>query len=127
MAKKRILIVDDEQDILDLMAERFKGSEYDAITLSEGKEVIGKCKAWNPDLLIMDIFMPGIDGYSIALSLRESKDLRDVPIIFTSAKDLEYSAVEKRLLDLGYCCFVRKPYNFSELLEKIKAAIALAP
>jgi two-component system alkaline phosphatase synthesis response regulator PhoP len=123
MAGKKILIADDEQDTLYILEKKLKQNNYDVLSLTEGKEVVKKCKLYNPNLIILDIVMPGVDGYTVALSLREDKSLKSIPIIFMTAKELEYSGIEKRLLEIGYSDFISKPCVFEDLLKKIKATV----
>ena len=123
MAGKNILIADDEQDILDVLEKKLKESNYDVVTISVGREVFDACKTHKPDLVIMDIVMPGIDGYTIATLLRKEEDLVDIPIIFMTAKELEFSGIHKRLSSFRYCDFFAKPFVFEELLARIKEKI----
>jgi DNA-binding response OmpR family regulator len=123
MRAKKILIVDDEQDILDVLEKKLKENGYDTLALSGGNEVLDKCKSFQPDLIILDIVLADIDGYSQAVSLRKDKSLENIPIIFMTAKELEYSGIEKRLIELDNCGFINKPCSFQDLLEKIKAII----
>lgn len=123
MAGKKILLVDDDPEILDILEKKLKQKNYDCIAVSDGKKAIRKCKILNPDLIILDIVMPDIDGYTVANTLREDKSLENTPIIFMSAKELEYSGVEKRLLEIGHCDFITKPCIFEDLLLKIEEKI----
>lgn len=123
MEQKKILIADDEQDILDVLGKRIVESNYDVVTISDGREVIDKCKSAKPDLIILDIVMPGMNGYAVASMLRKERNLAGIPIIFMTAKELEYSGIQKRLSDLGFCDFIAKPFTFEELLAKIKEKI----
>lgn len=123
MEQKKILIADDEQDILDILEKRFKQCNYDVMTVADGKKIIDICKFYKPDLVILDIIMPGIDDFTIADNLRKEKNISDTPIIFMTGKELEYDGVKKRLLDIGYTDFIFKPSAFEELLAKIKEKI----
>ena len=123
MEQKKILIADDEQDVLDVLGKKITGSSYDVVTISDGREVIDGCKSAKPDLIILDIVMPGMDGYAVASMLRKERNLESTPIIFMTAKELEYSGIQKRLSDLGFCDFIAKPFGFEELLAKIKEKI----
>ncbi len=87
------------------------------------KKIINICKFYKPDLVILDIIMPEIDGYTVAESLRKEKRITDTPIIFMTGKELEYSGIKKRLLDIDYTDFIAKPCSFEELLAKIKEKI----
>lgn len=123
MEQKKILIADDNQDILDILEKKIKQCNYDVMTIADGKKIIDMCKFYKPDLIILDIIMPGIDGYTVAESLRKEKRNSNTPIIFMTGKELEYSGIKKRLLDIGYTDFIVKPSAFEELLAKIKEKI----
>lgn len=123
MGQKKIFIADDEEDVLDILEKRLQQQNYDVITVSNGNKIIDICKFYKPDLIILDIVMPGIDGYTVAQSLRKEKEISDTPIIFITAKDLEYSGIKQRLLDIDCTDFIAKPCPFEELLAKIKEKI----
>ncbi|MDD4900287.1 MAG: response regulator [Candidatus Omnitrophica bacterium] len=125
MAKKNILIADDDKDILQVLEKKFRENDYDVFALAKGMDVIEKFKTFNykPDLLIMDIVMQDTDGFAVAAALRDENRLKDLPIIFMTAKDLDYSGIKKRLLDLGECTCISKPCTFDELLTKVKNII----
>jgi DNA-binding response OmpR family regulator len=120
MAAKKILIADDEPDVLSILEKKLKQNDYDVLALSKGKEIIEKVKSFLPDLLILDIIMPDSDGYLVASALREDKALKKLPIIFMTGKELDYSGITKRISALGLCDFITKPCVFEDLLTKIK-------
>lgn len=117
---KRILIADDEQDILDILSKKLKAGGYEVEAVLNGEDVLKQFKIHSPDILLLDIAMPKVDGYTVAYTLREDKNYRNTPIIFTTAKELEYSGVQRRLEELGNCSFLSKPFVFEDLLGKIK-------
>jgi len=125
MEKKNILIADDDKDILEILEKKFRENNYEVFALAKGKDVLEKFKTYNykPDLLILDIVMQDTDGLAVATSLREDRRLKDLPIIFMTAKDLNYSAIEKRLVELGECTYIGKPCTFEDLLAKVKRII----
>ncbi len=119
MAQKKILIADDEPDILNILAKKLKQKDFNVLALSKGKDILAKVKSFQPDLLILDIVMPDIDGYAVGLSLRNDAATKKTPVIFMTGKELEYSGMQKRAKELGYCDIVNKPCTFEELLERI--------
>lgn len=123
MAGKKILIADDEKDALLILEKNLRKSGYEVFAVAEGREVVNKCNSAQPDLILLDIAMPGMDGYSIAFKLRQLKAFENIPIIFMTAKELDYSGIQKRLDELGNCDFLPKPFPFAELLSKIKETI----
>ena len=117
MARKKILIIDDEPDIRDMVSVRLMANGYDVVTASDGEEGLKQVESQKPDLIIVDITMPGIDGYTFVKILK--KDIpaaRKIPIIVLTGKD--------RMEDLfkieGVGDYLVKPYESSQLLEKIK-------
>jgi DNA-binding response OmpR family regulator len=120
MAQKKILIADDEPDILSILEKKFTQNDFYVLALSQGKEILDKARSFQPDLLILDIVMPDSDGYLVARALREDKALQKTPIIFMTGKELDYSGIMKRISGLGACDFIAKPATFEELLEKAK-------
>lgn len=123
MAQKKILIADDEPDILNILAKKLKQNDFNVLALSKGKDILPKAKSFHPDLLILDIIMPDIDGYAVGLALRNDPGTRRTPIIFMTGKELEYSGMQKRAKELGCCDIVNKPCTFDELLERIEAVL----
>lgn len=123
MPIKKIVIADDEQEALGIMERKLREAGFEVAAFSGGKGVIDYCEGYQPDLMILDIVLGDIDGYSIASSLRKRKEFKSIPVIFITAKELEYSGVEKRLVSLGYSDFLAKPFSFDDLLAKIKEKI----
>jgi len=123
MAGKRILIADDDLEILDVLVRKLRENNYEVMGFQEGKDVMEKCKICNPDLILLDIVMRDVDGYTVAHTLREDKALENIPIIFVTAQELEYSVISKRLAEIGHCDFIAKSRTFDELLAKIKEKI----
>lgn len=116
MAKK-ILIADDEPDVAKLLALRLKAHGYEVIIALEGIQALKRAHQENPDLIILDIRMPGLDGYSVFKNLHKSVDTAFIPVVFISA--LPPSEVEQKRLQLGADAFIRKPYESEELIAKV--------
>jgi DNA-binding response OmpR family regulator len=123
MAAKKILIADDEPDVLAILEKKLKQNGFEVLALSKGKEIIAQVKTFKPDLIISDIVMPDMDGYAVGIILREDVETKKTPIIFMTGKELEYSGMQKRAEALGYCDIINKPCTFEELLVKVKAAL----
>ena len=85
MEKKRILIVDDEPDFLELIGERLSSAGYTVFKLPDGKQVFDKVKEVTPDVIILDIMMPNVDGLTIKAKLNEQEDTARIPTIFLTA------------------------------------------
>ncbi len=123
MALKKILIADDEPDVLAVLEKKLKQNGFDVLALSNGKDVAVNVKKFQPDLLILDIIMPGMDGYSVTVVLREAEETRKTPVIFMTGKELDYSGIQKRVEKLGFCDIITKPCTFDELLAKVNAVL----
>ncbi len=116
--KKKILLVDDEPDIVSMTVMRLEASGYEVITAEEGSAGYELAKSEKPDLIILDLMLPVIDGYQVCRLLKFDAQYKDIPIIMLTAKsqkeDKEWG--EKVGADL----YMTKPYEAKELLEKIR-------
>ncbi|MDD3569551.1 MAG: response regulator YycF [Lachnospiraceae bacterium] len=113
---RKILVVDDEKNIVDIIKFNLKKEGYEVITAADGEEGILKTYEENPDLILLDIMMPRIDGYEACKKIREKFD---TPIIMLTARAEE---VDKVLgLELGADDYVTKPFGVRELMARVKA------
>lgn len=120
---KTILLVDDEKEIRDLLEKKLEKSGYSVDTASSGEEALGICQGLRPDLVILDIAMPAMDGYAVAIGLKKQEAYRNLPIIFLTAKELDPQAVSRRVGEIGAFGYLMKPCTFEDLLAKVKNAI----
>src|SRR3972149_11504568 len=120
-SRARVLVVDDESDIVSTIQYRLKFCEFDVITASNGKEGLEKAANEKPDIILLDINMPVMDGHEMLERLKNRPDLKDTPVIMLTAysdrKDIAKAA------DLGIADYVTKPFDFTELMEKISNAL----
>jgi CheY-like chemotaxis protein len=123
MEKKKILIVDDEPDVLKLLGERLQKAGYDVIKAESGKEAIELAEKKKPNLVILDIAMPGMDGSETASVLRVNPKTNDIPILFLTCLFTKQEEKECGHL-LGQNFFIAKPYDAIELLSEIDKRIA---
>jgi two-component system alkaline phosphatase synthesis response regulator PhoP len=121
--QKKILIVDDEEDVLKILEKKLKENNYSCLTASRGQEALNLCKLDKPDLILLDIALPDMDGYTIAAMLRKDKAMKDVSIIFVTGKELEPKGIRERIKELGAYDYISKPCSFQDILDKIKAAL----
>jgi len=115
---KKILIVDDEQNILMTLEYAFKKKNYLVFIARDGQEALDLMHIEIPNLVILDIMMPEVDGYAALHAMKENPLLRNCKVIFLSAKNQE-SDIEKGLL-LGADAYVTKPFSIKKLLEKVE-------
>jgi DNA-binding response OmpR family regulator len=118
MGKRRILVVDDELDVRRLVAEALEGSGYDVRTAADGPEALRQASLTLPDLVVLDIMMPGMDGFAVYERLRAKPiDLKS-PIIFLTAR----REIDDKLLgfEKGAADYVTKPFHIKELLARVK-------
>lgn len=122
MAKKVILAVDDEKDVLELLSKRLLSAGYDVITKTSGKAAIEAAKEEKPDLIILDILMPEMDGAQVAAVLHQDPETRNIPILFLTCL---YTKREEKISghEVGHNFFVAKPYDPVELLNEIARLI----
>ena len=116
MAKK-ILVVDDEPSIVRLLKARLEASQYEVITAKDGQEAIEKTNQEKPDLIILDIMLPKIDGYTVASMLKADENTRDIPIVMLTARNLAQDI--KAGMESGAVSYVQKPFNSDVLLGMI--------
>ena len=117
MARK-ILIVDDESDVIKVLGMRLKANGYEVISAQDGIQAVSAAHKKKPDLIILDIKMPAQDGYTVYENLRMAVNTSLIPIIFLTA--LPPKEVEKRVQELGADGYISKPFNAEDILNKIK-------
>ncbi|WP_227764669.1 response regulator transcription factor [Zhaonella formicivorans] len=115
----KILVVDDEQAILELLIFNIQQAGYEAMAATDGFAAIDKALEEKPDLIVLDIMLPGIDGFEVCRRIRAVPNLQEIPIIFLSAKAEEFDKVIG--LELGADDYVTKPFSPRELVARIKA------
>lgn len=118
--KKKILVVDDEKEIRELISERLLRNNYEVLTAASGKEALEICGLQQPDLILMDIVMPEMDGYLVCEHLRMNKDTKEVPVLFLTGKDLHHQGIAERCKNLLVQGYVSKLNAPEDLLNKIK-------
>jgi len=121
MAKK-ILLVDDEPHIIMMLENRMKHAGYEVITASDGQEALTKAKKENPDLIILDLMLPKLDGYKVCRMLKFDEKYKHIPIIMLSARAQE--ADKKMGETVGADGYVTKPFEPQVLLGKVKELLS---
>ncbi len=114
----KILIVDDEPPIIDMLSYNLKRGNYEVIVAWDGEEALQQARREEPDLIILDLMLPGLDGLEVCRTLRRE---RDVPIIMLTARDDEIDRVVG--LELGADDYVVKPFSMRELMARVKSVL----
>ncbi len=122
MDKKKILIVDDEPDILRLISLRLRKLGYDVLTAVDGKEALDAIRNENPDLVLLDLLIPFMNGAEVCEQVKNDKTLKHIPIIlFTAHSDTMTAEKTKKL---GAEDYIVKPFVLEELTDKVKEILA---
>lgn len=116
--KPKILVVDDEQDALELIEYNLQAAGYRVITAADGNEAVQKARANIPDLIVLDIMLPELDGLEVCKILRRDSATASLPIIMLTAKASEIDRVLG--LELGADDYVTKPFSPRELVLRVK-------
>ena len=116
--KQKILVVDDEPDALELIEFNLKQSGYDVMTAADGAEAVKKARTHLPNLMILDVMLPEIDGFEACKLLRQDPATSAIPILFLTAKAAEIDRVLG--LELGGDDYVTKPFSPRELVLRVK-------
>jgi DNA-binding response OmpR family regulator len=123
-AAQKILIVEDDLDVADMLNAYFRVQGYEVLTVNGGEEGVHSCMAERPDLLIVDVHLPDIDGYEVARRLRENRRTADIPIIFLTEKHDRSERLQG--LELGADDYITKPFDVQELRLRIRNALRRA-
>jgi two-component system sensor histidine kinase/response regulator len=119
----RILIVDDQPANIRVLGSMLGQSGYEIVAAPDGPTALKRLALRPPDLVLLDLLMPGMDGFEVCRRIRENSESTDLPIIFLSAADEKSLIV--RALDCGGVDFVTKPFNQAELLRRVQTHLAL--
>jgi len=124
MGKARILVVEDDYDISNMLRIYFTGQGYDVDVALAGPEALEKTRQGLPHLIVLDIMLPGIDGYEVCRTLRTQTRTSHIPIIFLTQKDERSDKLQG--LELGADDYITKPFDIEELKLRVQNAIARA-
>lgn len=117
----QILIVDDEEDILEFVSYNLSKDGYDIITANNGKDALKLAGEHLPEVIILDIMMPGMDGIEVCHNLRENKDLNNTLVVFLTARSESFTQVSA--LESGGDDYITKPIKPNVLKSRIKALV----
>jgi two-component system alkaline phosphatase synthesis response regulator PhoP len=115
---KRILVVDDERAIVRLVEVNLLRQGYEVVAAYDGKEALEKVDSEHPDLIVLDVMMPYMDGFEVLQHLKKNPETRDIPVIMLTAKAQDADVF--RGWQSGVDCYLTKPFNPMELIAFVK-------
>ena len=119
---KRVLIIEDEPGQITILGIRLKALGYETASARDGEEGLKKAQSWNPDIILLDILIPKLDGFEVCRRLKRSPQTAKVPVImFTALDDLD---ILQKSREANADDLIRKPYASGELISKIKTLLA---
>lgn len=122
MMPRKILVVDDTRNVQLLLSDFLGGQDYEVMTASDGREALEALHSFHPDLILLDIMMPNMDGYQFISHLRCESD---TPVIMITAKQQEADII--RGFELGADDYITKPFRLRELLVRMRAVLRRSP
>lgn len=122
MSKTRILIVDDEPSIVKMVAKRLEVEGFDVLVAMDGQEGLDKAQTESPDLIILDLMLPKVNGYEVCSQLKQDARFQKIPIMLFTAKT---QARDEQLgKECGANAYIRKPFQGKELVDTIRALLS---
>ena len=121
MASARILIVEDEESLARLVAEALKRQGYECSVVHDGDSALEAASEMLPDLIVLDIMLPRLDGFEVTRRLKEDRETRGIPIIMLTARRDEDDVVAG--FEMGASDYLRKPFSIAELSARVKAQL----
>jgi len=115
--KTKILVVDDDPQALMLMEAMLTPHGYDVVLINDGKQAIQTARKEKPDLILLDIMMPGMDGYTIANKIKKEETIKNIPIVMVTALGLDGNKVFASIV--GASSYITKPIDKKTLLETV--------
>ena len=122
--KPRILLVDDEPSIVKMVGKRLEVEGFDVLVAVDGQEGLTKARAERPDLIVLDLMLPRLNGYEVCTMLKQDARYQRIPIVLFTAKTQDKD--EKLGMECGADAYVRKPFRAQELLDKIRSLLPAA-
>lgn len=118
---KKILIIDDDDDIVNLFVDNLELYNFNVMGESDGRRAFNRVKEEKPDLVILDILLPYVHGFAICRQIKSDEETKNTKVIFVSAKS--YDADIKKAYEIGADYFFSKPFKWEEVLDKIEELI----
>jgi DNA-binding response OmpR family regulator len=121
--KVKVLLVDDEPSIVKMVGKRLEVEGFEVLLAMDGQEGLKKAQTEQPELIILDVMLPKLNGYEVCTMLKQDTRYQKIPIILFTAKAQEKD--EKLGLECGANAYIRKPFKAPELVEKIRTLLGL--
>lgn len=121
--KSKILIVDDAIDTVELLRKRFHSEGYDTAEAYDGEEALRRVDEYSPDLIVLDVMMPKIDGYEVCHRLKTDENRKYIPVLMLTAKGEIESKVKG--LEIGADDYLAKPFDYKELSARVKSLLTI--
>jgi two-component system phosphate regulon response regulator PhoB len=121
MAKKNIFVVEDEEDILDLIRHNLAKEGFAVATATDGLDAVKAIARKPPDLVLLDLMLPGLDGLEVCRQLKRDPQTAEIPVLMVTAKDEESDVVTG--LELGADDYIVKPFRMKELVARVRTAL----
>ena len=119
--QKTVLIVEDEKNIVDILRFNLQREGYRTVEAYDGADGLDKARKENPDIILLDVMLPGEDGVTLLKRMKTVPALRDIPVIMATAKGAEYDKIQS--LDLGADDYLVKPFGVMEMVSRVKAVL----
>ena len=116
---KKILVVEDNQDSRELVVKILKNKGYQLIEAADGEEAIAKVYSEKPDLILLDISIPKLDGFEVTKRLKEQEDLKNIPIVALTAHAMKGD--REKFISIGFEGYISKPINIHELPDQVRS------
>jgi DNA-binding response OmpR family regulator len=121
---RRILAIEDDPRVLAVLKKRLEFSGYEVVTAQDGTDGYRKARAESPDLIILDLILPGLNGYQICAMLKRDQNYRDIPVLMLTARSQERDIEEG--MRVGADAYMIKPYDPNVLVARVKLLLELA-
>ena len=122
MAQKKILVVDDEVDVTELLCARLEAAGYEVLVSNYGEEGMKKARAEKPDLVLLDVMMPKMNGFQVCRELKKGEETKTIPVMMLTAKAQESDKFWGE--DCGCNDYATKPFDNAELLARIATLLS---
>jgi DNA-binding response OmpR family regulator len=118
MSSRKILLVDDEVDLVETVRFSLEGEGYQVLVSFNGEDALNKARTEKPDLILLDLMLPKLDGYKVCRLLKFDERYKHIPILMLTAKTQEKDKILGK--ETGADAYITKPFDMDELMEKIK-------